>query len=101
MHMQAILNAQLDRFRELYRPNGPVDLQVLETGTIRQDTEEHRQGDGWSTLAFAADAAVSGGHVTSIDLFTDTAEKVLTRERMGAHVTLRTGCLTSGWPSML
>ena len=47
MHMHDILAKHLATVRGM-RPEG-YELQILETGTIRQDTEAHRLGDGWST----------------------------------------------------
>jgi methyltransferase family protein len=91
MHMHDILNAEIDAFRKTHRGPGRFDMQILETGTIRQDTEEHRLGDGWSTQALAAHAAAFGGHVTSVDLDTRVAETVLTRLGLVDQVTLRQG----------
>jgi len=96
MHMHDIINAQLAAFRRGWLPPDISEggLSILETGTIRYDTEDHRRGDGWSTEAFARDCmGRSEGHVTSIDLHIETADRVLTR--MGANlrslVTLRQG----------
>lgn len=99
MHMHDILADHLATARGL-RPEG-YELQILETGTIRQDTEAHRLGDGWSTVAFAGHVAEHGGHVTSIDLEVDTARKVLDRERLLDHVTLRQGYSIDWLASML
>lgn len=99
MHMSTILVAHLAELRQL-RPEG-YELQILETGTIRQDTDAHRQGDGWSTLTFAQYVDTHGGHVTSIDLDVDTAHKVLDREQMLDHVTLRQGYSVDWLSSML
>ena len=102
MHMHEIIAFQLDRFRKVIGSENPADcahgcthgFDILETGTIRQDTEAHRAGDGWSTLAFARDVWGGDGHVTSVDLDTRTARRVLDRE-LGAeaenYVTLREG----------
>lgn len=98
MHMHEIIAHQLDRFRKIIGSEGPTacthGFDILETGTIRQDTEAHRFGDGWSTLAFARDVWGSDGHVTSIDLDVQTARRVLDRElgvEAGNYVTLREG----------
>lgn len=94
MHMHEIIAHQLDHLRKVLGSEGVTDghgFNILETGTIRQDTPQHRAGDGWSTLAFAHDAVVSGGHVTSIDLDVRTAATVLAREGVADVVTLRQG----------
>jgi hypothetical protein len=96
--MHEILNRTLSDFATCYQL---ADLEILETGTIRQDTEEHRQGDGWSTLALALRAAQYGGHVTSIDLDVATAAKVLAREGVDDCVTLRQGYSIEWMASML
>lgn len=101
MHMHEIIADQLETFRQLQLRPHDWELQILETGTIRQDTEAHRLGDGWSTVAFAGHVAEYGGHVTSVDLHVDTAEKVLTRERLADHVTLRQGYSIDWMASML
>lgn len=94
MHMHEIIAHQLQHLRQVLGSTGLTDghgFNILETGTIRQDTPEHRAGDGWSTLAFAQDAMASGGHVTSIDLDVRTAARVLDREGVADVVTLREG----------
>jgi hypothetical protein len=105
MHMHEIIAHQLDHLRKVLGCTGielpPEGFQVLETGTIRQDTPQHRAGDGWSTLAFAQDAARTGGHVTSIDLDVRTAASVLTREGVAEHVTLREGYSVDWLATML
>lgn len=91
MHMHEIIGRELEAF--CFRTERDVkSLQILETGTIRQDTEAHRLGDGWSTLAFAqlVDPECGGG-VTSIDLDTSVAARVLDRAGMADRVTLRQG----------
>lgn len=101
MHMHEIIEKELAEFcattgRDIR------ELQILETGTIRQDTEAHRLGDGWSTVAFAhAVTDKEGGHVTSIDLHVDTAQKVLEREQVADRVTLRQGYSIDWMASML
>lgn len=52
-------------------------LRILETGTIRGEGENYRDNDGWSTLVFAEAAQATGGMVTSIDLDTKVATRVL------------------------
>lgn len=85
MHQSDILNAELSRVRERL---GKDDLYILETGTIRGDTDNYHQGDGWSTLTFARHAAQFGGHVTSIDLKTDVSDRVLRQHGVRDQVTL-------------
>jgi hypothetical protein len=94
MHMSTILVARLAELKQL-RPEG-YELQILETGTIRQDTEAHRLGDGWSTVAFAKHVAEHGGHVTSIDLEVDTARPVLDREHCST-MTCGRATPSTGW----
>lgn len=102
-HMHDILTDLLQAFQAVHRPSGPPELQILETGSIREDTEQHRKGDGWSTLTFAKyiNDNVPGGYVTSIDLNVDVAERVLQRERVSQHVVLREGYSIEWMASML
>ncbi len=99
MYMHDILANHLATIRGM-RPEG-YELQILETGSIRQDTEAHRLGDGWSTLAFAENVIKHGGHVTSVDLDVSTARQVLTREGVIDDVTLRQGHSIDWMASML
>lgn len=99
MHMHGIIKHQLAVLRHTRMIED--GLAILETGTIRQDTEEHRLGDGWSTVAFAEDAKEYGGHVTSIDLHVATAAMVLAREGLDDYVTLRPGYSIDWMASML
>lgn len=80
-----------DSLAELRRRTGWDSLDILETGTIRNTGEEYRTGDGWSTLAFAEDVLSNGGSLTSIDLDTTHAEKVLGDRELLAGVNLLTG----------
>lgn len=80
-----------DALAELRRRTGWRDLDILETGTIRNSAEEYRDGDGWSTLAFAEDVAANGGSLTSVDLNTAHAEQVLEAHGLMDGVTLLTG----------
>lgn len=61
---QATLEKALRRLWELHP--GPVT--IVETGTTRDATEAGRQGDGWSTLAWAWYAAQVSGWVWTIDV---------------------------------
>jgi predicted O-methyltransferase YrrM len=64
---------------------------IVETGTIRGDGDQHRIGDGWSTVALAEHVRDSGGMVTSIDLDVSTARRVLAEHGLGEYVTLVEG----------
>ncbi len=101
MHMHEIIERELTAFcADTGRDTR--GLQILETGTIRQDTEEHRLGDGWSTLAFAQLVDPEhGGGVTSVDLDTSVAASVLARMGVADRVTLRQGYSVSLMASML
>lgn len=66
-------------------------LSVLETGSIRSTETRYRDGDGWSTLAFAHHAKRCGGFVTSVDLDTTAAHAVLEKSGLNPCVTLVTG----------
>lgn len=101
MHMHEIIADQLENFRQLELRSPGWELQILETGTIRQDTEAHRLGDGWSTVAFAEHVARHGGHVTSVDLHIETAWQVLLRSQLTDQVTLRQGYSIDWMASML
>lgn len=88
MHMHDILDDQIRKFRAAFRH--PADmygpLHILEVGSIRQDTEQHRLGDGWSTLRLAEYAAAEGGRLTSIDLDPSVARTVVRRHNLMEHV---------------
>lgn len=105
MHMHEIIANELELFRSRCYPDQPrAGFSILETGTIRYDTEDHRQGDGWSTEAFARDCMGRGeGHVTSIDLHIETADRVLTRlsPNLRELVTLRQGYSIEWMAAML
>lgn len=88
MHMSGILKRELDAFRERA---GRDRLHIVETGTIRGAGENHRRGDGWSTLTFAEYVKTHGGSVTSIDREIDTAIEVLKSHRLSSHVKLVRG----------
>lgn len=91
-HMHRIIENELALFRQRFFPQDPeIGLSILETGTIRVDSEAHRQGDGWSTEAFARDCAKCYGVVTSIDLDVSVADQVLARLGLRDLVTLRQG----------
>lgn len=104
-HMHRIIENELQLFRNRFYPDRPdAGLAILETGTIRVDSEAHRQGDGWSTEAFARDCmGRAEGTVTSIDLDTSVADRVLTRlsPNLRSLVTLRQGYSIEWMASML
>ena len=84
MHLHEILDAELSPF-------GNRPLLIIETGTIRNATEDGRIGDGWSTVWFAERACRAGqsvGSIVSIDLDTSVARHVLTQRRLLEQVTL-------------
>lgn len=105
MHMHHIIENKLQLFRNRCYPDNPrAGLAILETGTIRVDSDAHRQGDGWSTEAFARDCIGRGeGSVTSIDLDVSVADKVLTRlsPNLRDLVTLRQGYSIEWMAAML
>lgn len=72
--MSELLLDQLQRLREKKKGR---QIDVIETGSIRDASDEYRENDGWSTLTFARHAAAHGGNVISIDLDTSIAAKVL------------------------
>lgn len=60
---QATLCRALQRLRELV----PGPATIVETGTTRDASEAGRQGDGWSTLAFAWYTSETGGWFSTVD----------------------------------
>ncbi|MEW1679277.1 class I SAM-dependent methyltransferase [Streptomyces noursei] len=86
--MSDILTAELATLRER---QGRDQLDIVETGSIRNDTEPHRVGDGWSTLIFAQHVATHGGAFMAIDLDTTPAARVLAREGVADAAALLTG----------
>lgn len=88
MHLSEILTAELDAFRA---GAGVVELDILETGTIRNVGENYRINDGWSTLTFAQYVDEHGGSVTSIDLDISSADKVLREHGVRESATLIEG----------
>jgi predicted O-methyltransferase YrrM len=84
MHLHEILTAEFNRF-------GNAPLNIIETGTIRGDSEASRLGDGWSTLWFAERRARCGGELLSIDLDVSTAATVLAEHGVADGVELEQG----------
>lgn len=83
MSAHQVLNPILADLRERYEK-----LSILETGTIRAEGENYQINDGWSTMTFALNVAQYGGRVTSIDLDTRVATKVLAEHGLLGHVKL-------------
>lgn len=54
----------LQRLRDLC----PGPACIVETGTLRDDSEKARDSDGWSTLAWAWYCALTGGRVVTVDV---------------------------------
>lgn len=88
MHLSVILTSLLDDFAE---KTGDRNLDIIETGTIRDERDEYRLNDGWSTLTFAEWVKRNGGTVRSIDLDVSVAEKVLKARNLYGQVTLYRG----------
>lgn len=70
---------------------GKKDLFTVETGCIRSPEIRYRDGDGWSTVAFASNAKVHGGKALSIDLDTSVAASVLAAHGLHDNAELITG----------
>jgi hypothetical protein len=66
-------------------------LDLLETGSIRNSAPGHRLADGWSTLTFAEHVRDHGGSITSVDLNTSEAKVVLESEGLADKVELIDG----------
>jgi hypothetical protein len=69
------------------------DLNIVETGSIRNDSERNHLGDGWSTYYIAKFISESKFHhnFTSIDLKTAVANKFLKDKGLDRHVHLIKG----------
>lgn len=88
MNLSEILADELDAFRAR---TGKDKLDIIETGSIRGDSDTYRVNDGWSTVTFAEYTKTYGGGVVSIDLDTSTADKVLRAKKLRSQVTLVEG----------
>lgn len=86
--MTDLLTAELDQLRAR---RGYDELSILETGSIRNENESFRDSDGWSTLTFAEYTKKYGGTVTSIDLDTSAARRVLKKYGASERVTFIDG----------
>lgn len=84
MHLHEILTAEFNRF-------GNAPINVIETGTIRGNSDASRIGDGWSTLWLAERRARCGGELHAIDLDIATAAKVLDAHGVANDVVLEQG----------
>lgn len=97
MHLHEILTLELARFGD-----GPI--RIVETGTIRGDSEHSRTGDGWSTEFFAKrirdlyqrDPHAVASFCASIDLDCRVAQTVLERLHLDPFVTLITAYSITG-----
>src|ERR1051326_3989149 len=47
---------------------------IVETGTLRDDRDQARNGDGWSTLAWGWYASQTNGRIATIDIDPDAIE---------------------------
>jgi hypothetical protein len=72
MHLHEILRGQLAIAQAQFGP-----LNILETGSIRNDNPQYADDDGWSTVCFCEWTKANGGNVESIDLDTSAAKRVL------------------------
>jgi hypothetical protein len=86
--MTDILVQELARMRGACRRD---ELDLLETGCIRNSAPGHRLADGWSTLTFAEHVRDYGGSATSLDLDTSEAKSVLDAEGLAEEVELIDG----------
>lgn len=77
MHMNELLNGELEK---LAAQVGTRELDILETGCIRNGGEQYRINDGWSTWTFAKWVKDNGGTSASIDLDVSVAHMVLMRD---------------------
>lgn len=88
MHLSEILITEL---AELRKRAGKEKVDIVETGSIRGDSDNYRENDGWSTVTFATEIKEHGGSMTSIDLNTAVADKVLRSKKLRSQVTLIEG----------
>lgn len=70
---------------------GYDELTILETGCIRMEDPTYRDSDGWSTLTFAQYVQTHGGTLTSVDLDTSVAQKVLKEAGLSSQATFLDG----------
>jgi hypothetical protein len=97
MHLSEILKTELAKLRGRMRVDAgstsapTVELDIVETGTIRNPGEAYRVNDGWSTLTFAEEIAEQGGTLTAIDLDVSAARGVLSAHGLMDGVTFYEG----------
>jgi predicted O-methyltransferase YrrM len=107
MHLSEILKTELAKLRDRMRAEGgattadTVELDIVETGTIRNPGDAYRVNDGWSTLTFAEEVAEQGGTLTAIDLDVSAAEGVLSARGLLEGVTFFEGHSIDILPGML
>lgn len=88
MHLSDLFKKELAGFRER---TGRTALNILETGTIRNEGQQYQQNDGWSTVTLAEDVRDNGGSLTSLDLSVSASNNVLTSLGLREFVTLVEG----------
>lgn len=88
MHLSELFKNELAAYRER---TGGTALNILETGTIRNEGEQYQMNDGWSTVTLAEDVRDNGGSFTSIDLHIGASENVLSSLGLREHVKLMKG----------
>lgn len=88
MHLSHLLENELAVFTVKC---GRSDLSILETGSIRGETENYHADDGWSTLTFAQHVREHGGYLHSVDLDIRAASVVLEKHELRRHATLIEG----------
>ena len=86
--MHDALTKELDALRAR---RGYDELAILETGCIRMEDPTYRDSDGWSTLTFAQYIQSHGGTLTSVDLDTSVAQRVLKEAGADKRVTFVDG----------
>lgn len=96
-HLSEILKDELATLRDRMRVEAgsktaeTVELDILETGTIRNTAENYRVNDGWSTLTFAEEVANQGGSLVAIDLDVSAAREVIEGRGLDLRVTFFEG----------
>lgn len=88
MHLSDLFKKELAGFRER---TGRTALNILETGTIRNEGQQYQQNDGWSTVTLAEDVRDNGGSLTSVDLSVAASNNVLSSLHLREFVTLVEG----------
>jgi len=65
--VRASVGSRMDALRA-YIPRLPKGALLVETGRLRNASDAHRAGDGWSTAVLASMAEQLGGSLVSIDI---------------------------------